>query len=208
MRSAVFGSTRKRADSKRQTGKLLAATWNIANLGPRAARPGSLLIAEVIGWFDIVAVQECRRTSVTCSMSTRSFQVFQVSCPMRQETTSGWRSFTTEELGLLEEVGEIAFPPSRFKSIKLPQSTPFNGFDRTPYLAAFSVAIVHDVRECSPVLRGRKVRIDCSSVTGDICRGQMGDLRNKSPYSFTRNWSPWGISTCPNARQAIRSTQP
>lgn len=46
---------------KRQTGKLLIATWNIANLGAQHRRDQDLsLLAEVISWFDIVAVQECR----------------------------------------------------------------------------------------------------------------------------------------------------
>ncbi|WP_018076636.1 hypothetical protein [Thiobacillus denitrificans] len=46
---------------KRQAGKLLVATWNIANLGAQHRRDQDLsLIAEVINWFDIVAIQECR----------------------------------------------------------------------------------------------------------------------------------------------------
>lgn len=48
--------------------------------------------------------------------------------------------YDSGKLSLLEEVGEIAFPPSRFKSINLPGvDAQFNGFNCTPYLAAFSV---------------------------------------------------------------------
>jgi len=46
---------------KREKGKLLAATWNIANLGAQERRDQDRsLIAEILSWFDIVAIQECR----------------------------------------------------------------------------------------------------------------------------------------------------
>src|ERR1700745_912425 len=39
--------------------RLLASTWNIANLGVQDRLDGDYaLIAEMIGWFDLVAVQE------------------------------------------------------------------------------------------------------------------------------------------------------
>jgi len=46
---------------KREKGKLLVATWNIANLGAQERRDQDRsIIAEIIGWFDIIAIQECR----------------------------------------------------------------------------------------------------------------------------------------------------
>lgn len=39
--------------------RLLLATWNIANLGVQKRRPKDhQLIAEIISWFDLIAVQE------------------------------------------------------------------------------------------------------------------------------------------------------
>src|SRR4051812_3891660 len=51
----------KRGIPTRGAGKLLVATWNVANLGAQKRDNEHLqLIAEMVGWFDLVAVQECR----------------------------------------------------------------------------------------------------------------------------------------------------
>ena len=48
-----------RAIPPKQNDRLLLATWNIANLGVQARRDKDYrLIAEIIGWFDLIAVQE------------------------------------------------------------------------------------------------------------------------------------------------------
>ena len=46
---------------QRTDGTILVATWNIANLGAQKRRDQDRsLIAEIISWFDVVAIQECR----------------------------------------------------------------------------------------------------------------------------------------------------
>ena len=41
--------------------KLLVATWNVANLGAQQRRDDDrALLAEMVSWFDLVALQECR----------------------------------------------------------------------------------------------------------------------------------------------------
>ena len=41
--------------------RLLLATWNIANFGAQERQDKHLmLIAEMLKWFDIIAIQECR----------------------------------------------------------------------------------------------------------------------------------------------------
>ncbi len=40
---------------------ILVGTWNLANLGAQIRRDQDRsLIAEVLSWFDIIAIQECR----------------------------------------------------------------------------------------------------------------------------------------------------
>ncbi|HTX92370.1 MAG TPA: endonuclease/exonuclease/phosphatase family protein, partial [Anaerolineales bacterium] len=47
--------------------------------------------------------------------------------------------YDSQKLTLLEEVGEINFPPSEMDKVRLPKNTAkFEGFDRPPYLASFS----------------------------------------------------------------------
>jgi hypothetical protein len=48
-----------RAIPSRTASRLLVATWNVANLGAQERRDKDhRLIAEIMGWFDIMAVQE------------------------------------------------------------------------------------------------------------------------------------------------------
>lgn len=50
-----------RAISAKTANNLLIGTWNIANLGQQQRRPKDYeLIAEIISWFDIVAIQETK----------------------------------------------------------------------------------------------------------------------------------------------------
>lgn len=62
-RSALGAHRRARAIPNREAGQLLLATWNIANLGAREQVRDSKcfgLLAEVLGYFDLVVVQEVR----------------------------------------------------------------------------------------------------------------------------------------------------
>ncbi len=132
---------KKRAIPKREQGKLLAATWNIANFGAQIRRgQDRSLMAEIIGWFDIVAIQECRENFGDLfdvqDKLPKSYRVIMSDASGNNERMAFL--YDSRKLTLLEEIGEIAFPPSRYKTIKLPGITQqFNGFDRTPYLAAF-----------------------------------------------------------------------
>ena len=127
---------------ERSAATLLAATWNIANLGAQARRDQDFaLIGEILGWFDLVAVQECRDN-------------FRDLLGILQKLPPSYRFLMSDaagnsermlflydslKLGLLEEVGEITIPPSYYKSIRLPgNDQKFSGFDRPPYLASFA----------------------------------------------------------------------
>lgn len=187
---------------KRQTGKLLAATWNIANLGAQHRRdPDLSLIAEVIGWFDIVAVQECRENfgdlfDVHAKLP-KSFRVLMSDASGNNERMAFL--YDSRKLGLLEEVGEIAFPPSRFKSIKLPAvEAQFNGFDRTPYLAAFSVGRTSMMFVNVHLYYGDEKPASIARRSLEtFAVAKWADLRNKSPYSFTRELVAMGDFNMP-----------
>jgi hypothetical protein len=56
---ALRAHRRVRGIPARQDGRLLIATWNVANFGVQERREKDLrLIAEMMGWFDLVTVQE------------------------------------------------------------------------------------------------------------------------------------------------------
>jgi hypothetical protein len=120
---------------------LPVATWNIANLG--AQKRGDehrSLLAEILSWFDIIAIQECRE-----NFGDLFDILVKLGSPYRALLSD--KSGNDERMAFLcdsakltlqEEVGEIAYPVSQLKNIKLAGiSQKFSGFDRTPYLASF-----------------------------------------------------------------------
>ena len=96
--------------------------------------------------------------------------------------------YDSDKLTPLEEIGEIAFPPSRYQTIRLPGiDEKFTGFDRTPYLASFeagrtsilfvNVHLYYGDEEAKSV--GRRA-LETFAVA------KWSDLRKKSDFSFTR----------------------
>ena len=126
---------------KKAAGKLLVATWNIANLGVQERLDSDYaLMAEMIGWFDLVAVQEVND-------DLRGIEAIHSKLPSRYDLlfsdASGNQErqaflFDTRKVRRLKEVGRLSIPPSQLRDIKLPgTATAFPGFDRGPYLASF-----------------------------------------------------------------------
>jgi hypothetical protein len=126
--------------------RLLLATWNIANLGnPGQQRDENdhSLIAEMLSWFDLIAVQEVHDnlSSLRAVLS---------------HLPGGYRALLTDRAGNqermtfvydsarvtpLELAGEIAIPPAEHRFIRLPGiERQFDGFDRNPYAGVDSTA--------------------------------------------------------------------
>lgn len=122
--------------------RLLLATWNIANFGAQDRRDEHIgLIAEIISWFDIVAIQEVRENfgdleKVRRALGASWRMLFSDSAGNNERVAF---LYDTSKVKLLEKIGEIAFALSALKRVKLKGITKkFEGFDRTPYLATFS----------------------------------------------------------------------
>jgi endonuclease/exonuclease/phosphatase family metal-dependent hydrolase len=127
---------------KKAGDRLLLATWNIANLGVQDRLESDYaLIAEMIGWFDLVAVQEVND-------DLRGIEAIHSKLPARYDLlfsdASGNQErqaflYDTRKVSRLREVGRLSIPPSDLAKIKLPgTTTAFPGFDRGPYLASFA----------------------------------------------------------------------
>lgn len=180
-----------RAIPKRQQGKLLVATWNIANLGAQIRRDQDLsIIAEMVSWFDIVAVQECRENFGDLfnihNKLPKAYRVIMSDASGNNERMSFL--YDSRRLTVLEEIGEIAFPPSRLKSVKLPGiNAQFSGFDRTPYLAAFSVGKTSLMFVNVHLFFGdEKPESIARRSLETFAVAKWADLRKRSPFSFTR----------------------
>ena len=121
--------------------RLLVGTWNVANLGVQDRLDSDYaLIAEVMSWFDLVAVQEVND-------DLRGIEAIHDHLPSRYDLlfsdASGNRErqaflYDSRKVKRLREVGRVAIPPSQLPKIaRAGMITPFSGFDRGPYLASF-----------------------------------------------------------------------
>ena len=175
----------------KKNNRLLVATWNIANFGAQARQDSHLsLIAEIVGWFDLVALQECRENyghlfDVHDKLSS-SYRLIMSDVAGNNERMSFL--YNSRKLKPLEEIGEIAFPPSDYKNVKLPGvQQQFIGFDRTPYFATFETGNTSFVFANVHLYygdTGKKSVGRRSLETYAVAR--WADKRNRSDFSFTR----------------------
>lgn len=183
---------------------VLVATWNIANFGAQDRRDQDrALMAEIVSWFDLIAIQECRENFGDLfnlqQQLPKSYQVLMSDASGNNERLVFL--YDANKLTVLEEIGEIAFPPSKYSSIKLPGlKQTFNGFDRTPYLASFgaggtSIIFVNvhlfygDERPASIARRSLET----------LAVAKWSDLRNKSKFSYTRELVALGDFNMPKS---------
>ncbi len=139
---ALRAHAKDRGIPARARGQVLLATWNIANLGVQKRDPPDYrLLAEIVSWFDVVALQEVNDDltglrALMAELPNRYRVLFSDASGNQERGAFVYDSRSVEQL---EKVGRLSIPPSQLKNIKLPGSTkPFHGFDRGPYVAAFA----------------------------------------------------------------------
>jgi len=124
---------------KRQKGHLLLATWNVANLGAtdQKREPECFeLLAEMAGWFDLVAIQEVRDNTAAVrellALMPKSWRLLFSEAGGNDERFAFLWDSRAAELGQL--VGKMVIEPKKLQTAGGPT---FTGFSRTPYLATF-----------------------------------------------------------------------
>lgn len=177
---------------KKEKDTLLVGSWNVANLGAQLRRGDDLrLIAEILSWFDIAAVQECRDNFGDLE-DIMHYLADGYGYVMSDASGNNERMVflcDRKKLRLLEEIGEISFPPKEAARVAIPGvKAKFAGFDRTPYLASFvlndkmSVLLINVHlfygSEAKPDIQRRALE------TAAVAR--WAAVRRKSRYSFAR----------------------
>jgi endonuclease/exonuclease/phosphatase family metal-dependent hydrolase len=192
-----------RAVPPRQPDRLLIATWNVANLGVQRRREKDYrLIAEMVGWFDVVAVQEVADDlsglRAIYSFLPATFRML-VSDPSGNDERQAFL-YDSTKVRPLEKVGRLSVPPSDLRYIKLPGvERPFQGFDRGPYMAAFQAGTLRFL------LVNVHLFFGSDSDQADLDRRRLetfaiarwADLRRKSAKAFTHNIVPLGDFNLP-----------
>jgi endonuclease/exonuclease/phosphatase family metal-dependent hydrolase len=198
----------KRGMPKKGTGRLLVGSWNIANFGLQERRENDLrLIAEMLSWFDVIAVQECRENfadlyQVAHYMGAK-YRVLMSDAGGNNERLVFL--YDSRKLNILDEIGEVSIAPAQAKAISAGEdSAPFVGFDRQPYLASFNLT--------GTPLSVQLVNVHLffgSPSPEDVARralevqavARWAALRNASPYAGARELIALGDFNMPKPKR-------
>jgi endonuclease/exonuclease/phosphatase family metal-dependent hydrolase len=198
------GHKRTRAVPARRSHQLLVATWNIANLGAqRRDRSHLQLIAEVLGWFDLIAVQEVTSNvadlELLAHLTGPSYRILFSDIAGNNERMAFL--YHSRKLSLLEKIGEIEVPPSAHRHIRLPGVTAeYRGFDRNPYIATFRVGRTSLTLVNVHLYFGSARRADVERrALETFAVARWADLTRRSPYSYTREIVALGDFNMPKA---------
>jgi len=164
--------------------RLLLASWNIANLGLHRRRVQDYrLLAEVVGWFDLIAIQEVNDNldglrAIQAHLSDDYRALFSDKAGNDERAAY---LYDRRKLGLLEMVGEVAVPQKDQRFIRLPGiERQFRGFDRNPYLASFVAGCLELLLVNVHLYFGRDTRDDRERRSLEAYAvSRWGDLRRK-----------------------------
>lgn len=193
-----------RAIPAKAADRLLMATWNVANLGVQERREKDyFLIAELVSWFDLVAMQEVNDNLSGLRAIQRhlppSYRLLFSDAAGNDERLAFL--YDSDKIALLEEVGEVAIPPSDVRHIRLPGiEQRFEGFDRNPYLAGFRsdsfvfvLVNVHLYFGSESAISVNRRSLETYAVA------RWADIRRRSPYAYSRDIIALGDFNLPKA---------
>ncbi len=175
----------------RSRDRLLLATWNIANFGVHDRREQDhRLIAEILGWFDLVAVQEVaddlKDLYAVRDLLPRRYRLL-ISDTAGNDERAVF-VYDAKKVELLELVGRLSIPVSDLGHIRLPGvQREFRGFDRSPYLAAFEAASFRFLLANVHLYFGSDRPADMERRALEAYAvGRWADLRGRDPHAFAR----------------------
>ena len=182
----------------------LIATWNIANLGAQQRRDTDLaLMAEILRWFDIIAVQEVRDNfadlaSIVRTMGSKYRYVMSDASGNSERMTY---IYDSKKFSLSEEIGEVSFPPTQNKFVKVKGvSQMFSGFDRTPYLATFVAPQFSILLLNVHLFFGSEAKTDIDRrALESAAVARWSRLRAASPFATTRDLLALGDFNMPKS---------
>jgi len=177
---------------EKSTDKLLISSWNIANLGLQKRHTDHYtLLAEIISWFDIIAIQEVNNNleglrNIESELPSHYDVVFSDKGGNNERSAF---IFDSRKINLLELIGEVAIAPKDQKYIKIKGvNQKFNGFDRNPYLCSFQWNNFTFILITVHSFSGGKKKTDLERRALEAYAiSRYADLSRKSKYAFSKN---------------------
>ncbi len=167
----------------------------MANFGAQKRETQHIdLIAEIVSWFDLVALQELRDNlgdlNRLMDALPRSFRYVMTDVAGNNERMAFL--YRGPKVKLTRMVAEVAVPPSQHRWVKLPGvDQSFTGFDRNPHVATFQVRDLQLMFANAHLYFGstsRKESRDASIGRRSLeayALARWADLRRRSPHSVT-----------------------
>lgn len=189
---ALLDTKKLRGVPHKAEDKLLAATWNLTNFGVQKRSNGDLaLMAEVISWFDLIAIQEIAddlshlRLLMKNLPSTYNVIISDIG---GNDERAGFL-YDSAKVERLELAAEVAVSPSDLRYIRMPEvSGSFQGFDRNPYLAAFRAGKLEFTVVCVHLFFGSNTYYDEDRRALEAyALSRWADQRHKGPGAYSQN---------------------
>src|SRR5215213_6225710 len=191
-RQALLVTKALRNIPQKTAANLLAATWNLTNFGAQNRTQDDLaLMAEVISWFDLVAIQEIADSLVHLRMLMQhlpgSYRVI-LSDTGGNDERAGFL-YDSNKVTRLELAAEVGVPPSNLHNIRMRGiSGSFAGFDRNPYVVAFHAGTLDFTAVCAHLFYGSDAYYDEDRRALEAyAMARWADQRNKSCGAFSKN---------------------
>ncbi|TQV74841.1 hypothetical protein FLL45_07730 [Aliikangiella marina] len=190
-RRALQASKLHRQIPNKSSRKMLAATWNLTNFGvQQRLRKDIQLIAEVIGWFDLIAIQEVADDLTDLRTLLRYLPNYKVilSDIGGNEERTGFL-YDSKKIQRLELAAEVAVPPSDHRYIRMRgASGSFKGFDRNPYAVAFKAGRLEFIAVSVHLYFGSHSYFDEDRRALEAyALARWADRRKKTPESYSNN---------------------
>ncbi len=190
-------------------GRVLVATWNIANLGAQERGDDDhRLIAEILGWFDFVAIQEVND-------DLDGLRALQALLPKKYRVlfndAGGNRErfaflFDSTKFKPLEEIGELTVAAADLSDVRLADVTSrFAGFDRNPFITTFEVRGTRLTFANAHLYFGADGRAGMDRrVLEAYAVARWADLRRRSDHAFAKDVVALGDFNLPKRRPGDR----
>ena len=191
-RQALLSTKALRGVPQKSANKLLTATWNLTNFGLQERTDDDFaLMAEVIAWFDLVAVQEIAddlghlRSLMNHLPGTYEVILSDIG---GNDERAGFL-YDSSKVTRLELAAEVAVPPSDQRYIRMRGvSGAFKGFDRNPYAVAFRAGALEFIAVSAHLFFGSHAYFnEDRRALEAYALARWADQRHKSPGAYSQN---------------------
>jgi hypothetical protein len=191
-RQSLLATKILRGIPQKSDSKLLTATWNLTNFGLQNRTEDDFsLMAEVIGWFDLIAIQEIadslNHLRLLMNHLPESYRVI-VSDIGGNDERAGFL-YDSTKVTRLELSAEVAIPPSDQRYIRMRGvSGAFTGFDRNPYAVAFRAGQLEFTAVSVHLFFGSHAYFDEDRRALEAyALSRWADQRHKAAGAYSRN---------------------